>query len=261
VSHRRPTRSVLAGLTLLVLPLALGACGSSAATPTPTSTATAVEITAAPTPTATTVTSAAPSEAAASGAPAASPAIIHGTTGEIVNETDGYTITLPDGWLRLDLSQSDLSSVMQSAGGMSDDLAALMQDQATTMALSGVHFWAVKTGEQAGYAPNANIIKQPAMSASLDLIEQLSVSQLESMDMLQGRKVAHQQVTLPSGQALQLRYEVGAKDSSSANVTATIVQYLVMRETGQYILTVTGLDGDAAAAAAESMATSWTFPS
>ncbi len=65
---------------------------------------------------------------------------------------------------------------------------------------------------------------------------------------------------LPSGEALHLRYEVGAKDAANADITATIVQYLLMRDDGQYILTVTGADGNAAAAEAKSMAESWNFP-
>ncbi len=253
----RPGRSAIAGLTLLALVVA--ACGGAAATPTPT----AVEITAAPTvaPTPVPATSA-PSQAAASGGPVASAAaVIDGTTGKIVNETDGYAITLPEGWLRIDMNAQDMAAVMQSAAGLSDDMATMMENQAATMALSGVDFWAIKTGDVgAGFASNANIIKQPSLNISLDLIEQLSVNQLESLDMLAGRKVAHDRVQLPSGEALHLRYEVGAKDAANADITATIVQYLLARDDGQYILTVTGADGAATAATAESMAKSWSFP-
>ena len=178
-----------------------------------------------------------------------------------LNETDGYAITLPEGWLRIDMNAQDMAAVMQSAAGLSDDMATMMESQAATMALSGVDFWAIKTGDVgAGFASNANIIKQPSLNVSLDLIEQLSVNQLESLDMLGGRKVGHDRVQLPSGEALHLRYEVGAKDAADADITATIVQYLLARDDGQYILTVTGADGDATASAAESMAESWSFP-
>jgi len=250
----RSTRPLL--LASGVVALVVAACGAS----TPSPSATPVEITAAPTLAPTPV----PSEAAAaSDAPASSAAaIVQGTTGTIVNQTDGYSITLPDGWLRLDLSASDVSSVMDAAAGMSDDLASMMQSQAATLAMSGVNFWAIKTDDLgAGFASNANIIRQPSVGVSLDLLEQLSVNQLESMDMLEGRKVGHDRVSLPAGDALHLRYEIGAKDASSADVTATIVQYLVVHGDGQYILTVTGLDGDAVSAAAQAMAGSWSFPS
>jgi hypothetical protein len=256
----RPTRlsrPAIAGLTLVACIAA--ACGNAPASASPTP----VEITAAPTLAPTPVPSVEPSSATASGTPDASAgAVIHGTTGEIVNETDGYAITLPDGWLRLDLSADDLSAVMESAAGMSDDLATMMQSQAATMAMAGVHFWAIKTGEMDdGFASNANIIRQPSIGVGLDMIEQLSVNQLESLDMLGGRKVAHDRVTLPAGEAIHLRYQVAAKDASAADITATIVQYLIVHDDGQFILTVTGPDGEQAAAEAAAMAESWTFAS
>jgi hypothetical protein len=260
----RPTRTPRPLLLLAsgAVALVIAACGATT-TPSPTP----VEITAAPTlaPTAVPSEASAPSDPSgppASEAPASSGgAVLHGTTGTIVNETDGYSITLPDGWLRLDLSATDVASVMESAAGMSEDMAAMMQSQASTLAMSGVDFWAVKTGDVgAGFASNANIIRQPSVGISLDLIEPLSVNQLESMDMLQGRKVGHDRVALPAGDALHLRYEIGAKDASDTDVTATIVQYLIAHGDGQYILTVTGLDGEAVSAAGRAMAESWSFP-
>jgi len=257
----RPVRPMRAGLTIAAVLALVAACSGSAAVPSPTP----VEITAAPTqpPSPSAAASPSPSEAVArgEGGPSSSPSIkIQGTTGKVVNETDGYTITLPDGWLRLDMSAGDLTQILQSAAGMSDDMAAMMQDQAANMALSGVHFWAVKTDDVGqGFASNANIIRQPSMGVSLDLIEQLSVNQLESLDVLGGAKVAHEHVHLPAGEALRLSYAIQAKDASNADLTATIVQYLIIRDDGQFILTLTGTDADETASVADSMAKSWTF--
>ena len=121
------------------------------------------------------------------------------------------------------MNAQDMAAVMQSAAGLSDDMATMMENQAATMALSGVAFWAFDMGDVgAGFASNVNIIKQPSLNISLDLIEQLSVNQLESLDMLAGRKVASEsRARSPAGEALHLTYEVGAKDAANADITAT----------------------------------------
>ena len=247
MTDRRAIAISIALTTLLV-----AGCGASTA-PSPTAAAAAI-ITASPVASATASASAAASPSASSGD------LFSGTTGRITNETDGYTITLPDGWLRLDMSAEDIDAMVSAASASSPETAAVLESQMGALILAGVKFWAIQTDSQDfAFPSNANIIEQPMAGATLDLLEQITVAQLEQSETTSGGTVAHERVDLPSGEALHLNYLLKTTDATGAAVEATVEQFAIPHGSKMLILSIAGIDPAKTVADADRMARSLTF--
>ncbi len=227
----------LGGVTTAILSAVLvAACSGSAASSAPASASAAPS--ASP--------SVAASAAVASTAPSASAGASLATSGRIVDAANGYAITIPDGWVRIDLTDKDLATFMQAAASMSPELAASMSGQIQTMLSSGLVLFGLdpKTGTS-----NVNVLKLASARMSLDVLQQLNESQLKSAGI--GTDMVSEKVTLASGDAVHFAYGIKA----TTGTTVTIEQFLLINGNNQYIVSVTG----AAAATARSIAESVSF--
>jgi hypothetical protein len=247
---------VARALVVAASALLLVACGSSTATTAPTETSTPLS---APTE------APAPSEAPPSKAPPASVAAEPGpslaTEGRIVDTANGYAVTLPDGWVRLDLSGEDVDQFLQSGvDAMAPEAAEAFKEQVRSAAASGIKLFAIdQNGITPEFVTNANVLVIPTGGVSLDLIESTVVSQLETTLPNINGEIETERVTLPSGEALHISYVLGLQPEGGSDVDVAIHQFLMVGDTSGVYLTVSGLPGDETADKALELAQTFEF--
>ena len=120
-----PIRRLGGAFSISLLAIALVACGGS----TPTTAVTPVPATQVTPPPASVAPDASSPAASSGGVPGPSLA----TTGRIEVADKGFALTLPDGWTRVDLAQSDLDAMIEAAGNVDPALAAQYSAQIKAM--------------------------------------------------------------------------------------------------------------------------------
>jgi len=215
-----PMRRLGGALSITLLSIALSACGGS----TPSTALTTDPPTQASTPPSSTAREASPTAASA-----ATPGAGIATTGRIEVKEQGFAVTLPDGWTRVDLSASDMGAIMEAAGNVDPALAEQYNAQIQAMLASGLAVYAFGPDP----ATNVNVMAIPGAGLSLDLLEQMNTAQIEA---LAGTDVTAERITLPGGDAIHYRYEL-----STAGMPAgtSIDQYLMVAGAKQLVITVT----------------------
>jgi hypothetical protein len=231
-----PIRRLGGAISITMLSVALAGCGGS----TPTATATpAAQVTASPSseaPSAPVTPDTSPSASAAGGGGLA-------TTGRIEVTDKGYALTLPDGWKRIDVSQTDLTAMMEAAGVADPALAAQYKGQIQAMLAAGLSFFAL--GPEG--ASNLNVLAIPGAGMSLDLLEQLNTGQIKAMA---GGDVNVERLTLPAGESIHYRYAISGQGTGTG---ASIDQYLLLAGDTQLVVTATNASEAEATAIANSI--------
>jgi len=216
------TRAIaIAGVALLAIVAA--ACGGSPATPAPATTSQ-------PAATASTAPSSEPSPSvAATASPTAAASVA--TTGRIAVPEHRFSVTLPEGWTRIDLGAQDIDAMLNAAGSMNPDLADLYSQQIRAMAAQGLVVFAF--GPDAGMGSNLNILSTPTMGLSLDFLEQANLAQLKA---LTNGEIASERVQLPAGEAIHLSYSMSAGTGMPA---PSIEQYFLLNGDKQLVVSIT----------------------
>lgn len=233
-----PTRPrTIAAVSLLTVLLA--ACGGASGSTEP-SAAASVAPTQAPTVAPATVapTSAAPSVAAS---PTAGPSLA--TSGRIEIADKGLAVTLPDGWTRIDLTSGDLEAILEAAGSLSPDMAALQSEQLRNLVKAGLVVFAFGPDANSG---NVNIMSLPSGGLSLDLLEQVNKAQVSQ---LADGDVTVERVKLPAGEAIHFAYQL----QGTPGLSPSIEQYLLLVGDQQLVISVTSGTPDDAKAIAGSV--------
>jgi hypothetical protein len=211
----------MAGVALLTIVAA--ACGGSPAVPNPTSTSQ-------PAAPASTAPSSEPSPSVPATASASAAASV-ATTGRIVVPEHRFSVTLPEGWTRIDLGAQDIDAMLNAAGSMNPDLADLYSQQIRAMAAQGLVVFAF--GPDAGMGSNLNILSTPSMGLSLDFLEQANLAQLKA---LTNGEIASERVQLPAGEAIHLSYSMSAGTGMPAS---SIEQYFLLNGDKQLVVSIT----------------------
>ncbi len=162
MNGRRPALTALAIATLLTATIACTAIPLFAPTPTPTSTPTH-------TPTAT---------------PTVTPTPVPTGTSFADSEL-GYQLTVPPGWIVINLTAEDLEARIQQAGEANPDLAPLLEAYASTVAQGArlVAFDPDPAQSAIGYMGNIVVIAVdfPAIGMSLEDVVQATAQSLEAL--------------------------------------------------------------------------------
>jgi hypothetical protein len=221
ISSTRTRAIAIAGVALLAIVAA--ACGGSPATPAPATTSQ-------PAATASTAPSSEPSPSvAATASPTAAASVA--TTGRIAVPEHRFSVTLPEGWTRIDLGAQDIDAMLNAAGSMNPDLADLYSQQIRAMAAQGLVVFAF--GPDAGMGSNLNILSTPSMGLSLDFLEQANLAQLKA---LTNGEIASERVQLPAGEAIHLSYSMSAGTGMPA---PSIEQYFLLNGDKQLVVSIT----------------------
>lgn len=177
--------------------------------------------------------------------------------GRIINREHGYAVTLPDGWLRMDLDEEFMELFAQELGSdAAEELVDMFGDQLQAMIASGMSLIAFRAAEllEAEFATNVNVLSVPSGGMSLDMLERLNRGQIEQLPGFSGG-ISTERVQLPAGEALYLSYSL-----VEGTTRGETHQYLYLAGGKQHWLTVSGLAGDAILAdEAHQMAESFEF--
>lgn len=224
-------RRLAGALSISLLSIVLAACGGSApsASGAPTTAATSAPPSVGPEP----------SPSAGAATPAASLA----TTGRIVVADKGFAVTLPDGWTRVDVTPEALEAAME-ASELDPALAAQYEAQIKSLLGTGLSIFAFGPDPSAG--TQVTVLALPGMGLSLDLLDQINRSQLES---LAEGDIVSERITLPAGDAIHYRYRLGAEGTGGA----TLDQYFVLVGANQLVVTATNATESDAKAIADSI--------
>ncbi len=162
-------------------------------------------------------------------------------TGRIVNHEHGYALTLPDGWLRVELDEAFLDALTDELGSEEavGEFLAQFGEQLRAMVAAGMSLIAFREeGLLTESASNLNVLILPSGGMSLDALESLNIAQIQTLPAF-GGEIESERVELPAGEAVYLTYTLADGETG-----ARIHQYLFVAEGNQYWLTVTGRDGD-----------------
>jgi hypothetical protein len=222
--HAPRQRPAAAAALVLLLTVALGACGAAAESAAPSQAATPAP-TVAPTP--------APTPAAT---PEPTPAVTPdggepvGRTGRIEVPESGFAITLPDGWIELPLDAQQIEAILANLPPdvVTDDLKA----QLPLLIQSGVKLWAFDVSA-ATAGQNLNVIVQPG-AIPVSLLASLAEASLSQIPALT-KEPEIKTITIDGVDAVSASYTIksGSMESSGMQVYASNNNKL-------YIFTVTG---------------------
>ncbi len=223
-----------AGLaTSVVAAMIVAACGGTAASSVAP---TARPVTAAPSPTARPVPS-----VAASVAPSEAAALPR--HGRIDIASDGYGVTLPDNWFRIDLTKADIDAFVKAGkGGFGPGMTDQLANQLSALVSQGISLFAYRfADEQAGLGTNLNVLVLPSGGMDIDALENLNIGQLQS---IVGKDVtiAHTREKLPAGDAIRIAYTIPASTTTNGQ-TVALIQHLVLAPDKQLVLTCTAPGG------------------
>ena len=138
----RMTSSITSAPRLLgvaAVALVAAACGATPAASTPAAPSTSPATTASSAPS---VAPSASASASASAAASASAGASVATTGRIVIPDQGFAVTLPNGWTRIDLAAQDMDALIEAAGAQNPQLAQSYTQQIDAMAAQGLVLFA-----------------------------------------------------------------------------------------------------------------------
>ncbi len=233
-----PSRRARAPLaSALVFAIVAVACGGSAPS-TSTSPDPTLSPTRSPAPSPSTME---PSPLPVETAPPAATVEPVATTGRIVDASNGYTITLPDGWVRIDLTEQDIEAAVRIGfDAISPEAAELLVEQVSAMSAAGIKLFAIdEDGATLELVPNVSIAVIPSAGLALGLLEHTIVAQLRNaLPTLEG-EIESERLALPAGESLRIAYDIGTGEAAGGQ-SVRVQQYLIVGETSGYFVTVTG---------------------
>ena len=216
-------------LALIATGLLLALLAGCRAQPTPTPP---------PTPTPTPVPTATAPAAAPTMPPSAS------TEGWPVYEVpdEQFAIALPPTWGNVDMNPANFQASLTAVQEKYPDVADLVQGEAVALINAGVSFFGFDpTSEalKAGGATDASVQRQRmGTNVTLEQVRQLVLTQLENTESIQ-KPVATQITDLAAGgQALEVSFRANVTDRNGAPLELQVIQYLALRKTDLYVVTL-----------------------
>src|SRR4029077_15909484 len=155
----------------------------------------------------------------------------------------GYAVTLPKNWFRVDLTKEDVEAFIKAGSGslgpgMTDQLSAQM----SALVSSGISLFAYRFADaNSVIGTNLNVIVLPSMGLDLDTLESLNINQLQGI-VGKDVKIDHTRETLPGGEGLRIAYAIPASARTNGQLVG-LVQHLVVGPDKQLILTCTAPGG------------------
>lgn len=153
----------------------------------------------------------------------------------------GFAIALPPRWEQIDMDAQTLEASLEMLGDENPEMATLLSGQASSLVISGIKFFGFDVSVEAvstGFATNVNVLSQPlGMEMSLDVFTQVTVAQLENMELVKGR-VSQRRVNLSTGEAVELKYRMEMQVPYGGTVTIAVTQYAFIRGEDAYVITL-----------------------
>jgi hypothetical protein len=157
-------------------------------------------------------------------------------------DSQGFSIGLPPNWIKFDLSEGDLQTIMSSLSTANPTLASALSGQVASMVAQGAKLYAFDgNGDVAakGFATNLNLIKEDAPSdMDLDKLAQSAISEMkQQLNLNDSIKFFKNRINVNSGEALRLQYDLSLNMPNGKPIPLSFTQYLVIDSGSAYILT------------------------
>lgn len=155
--------------------------------------------------------------------------------------SDGYGVALPPNWQKVDFDATKLSEMLKTLNDKNPQFASLISSQSQQLVAANVKFFAFDLSSEAlssGFVTNANILRDSlTFSVPLDTYVQLNVQNLQKSAAV-SKNLSHKRVTLASGDAEQVQYQLSLT-TSQGKTTASTMQYLMIHNGAGYVMTFT----------------------
>ena len=225
-------RARRATVLLVLVAAAATGCGSTAspagssarsasASPTPSSSPRPIPV-------------ATPSPAAS---PSASPSAAMATTGRIVNAAEGYALTLPTGWVRLDPNPASMDAYLNSLNGARPEARQLVEAAAAAFRSGLAIFVAFDTSSLTLKSfSDLAVIRAPGTGLTLETLLPLTAGQLKTVPSIV-QPIRTSIVTLPAGRAGKLVYAIRMPVAGLGTITITAIQFVLIKSGSMYVVT------------------------
>jgi hypothetical protein len=146
-----------------------------------------------------------------------------------------FTITLPEGWQKVDMTPAAIDSLLKVVSTTNPQLVGTLQQQLMAAFASGVVYWAMDF-RNLTYTSNVMVLeKDVPQGMSLVLIE--AIDKAAVADVSGMHLISTALVRPPAGTMLEIRASLKAKDASGNSFTAKEDQFYFLRQTHLYVLT------------------------
>lgn len=155
---------------------------------------------------------------------------------------DGFSVALPASWQPFELSAADMQASLDQVAARNPELARAFSGQLSTMAASGIKFFAIDAGvdfAKVGFATNLNVLID-RVSPTVALADYLEANhrQLESMDSIV-KPVKRREIQLGGHPAGIFEYQMVLDPRAGTKVAIT--QVFAVTPKGGMVFTFTTL--------------------
>jgi hypothetical protein len=158
-------------------------------------------------------------------------------------QAEGFAIGLPPGWVKFDLSQGDLDTILASMSQSNPNLASALSGQVASLMAQGIKLYAVDQNSIAGtgFATNLNIAKEPSSDvANLDQLAKQAMDEIKTQfNTSQNITFFKNRADLNSGQAERVMYNLNLNMPNGQPLSVAFTQYLAIYGGNAFILTYT----------------------
>lgn len=155
---------------------------------------------------------------------------------------DGFSVELPAAWQPLELSAADMQASLDQVAARNPELARAFSGQLTTMAASGIKFFAIDAGvdfAKIGFATNLNVlIDRVSPTVALSDYLEANKRQLETIDSVE-KPVKWREIQLGGHPAGLFEYQMALDPKTGSKVTIT--QVFAISPKGALVFTFTTL--------------------
>jgi hypothetical protein len=172
-----------------------------------------------------------------SAAPSPSPSAGMATTGRIVNTADGYALTLPAGWVRLDPNPASMDAYLSSLSGARPEARQLVEAAAAAFRSGLLIFLAFDTSSLTVKSfSDLAVIRAPSGGLTLEALLPLTATQLKTVPSIV-QPIRTSIVTLPAGKAGKLVYAIRMPVAGLGTITITAIQFVLIKAGSMYVVT------------------------
>lgn len=148
---------------------------------------------------------------------------------------DGYSMTMPAGWTAIAVGPDDMALLLNLLGTSSPDLASLVQNILDLTHGRPSMVGADLRDTSLAVPPNVTVLIQPSLGLSLDLVAPVVEQVVNRIPGVTGGST-NQKVTLPSGDAVRIDYQV---QPASGGATISLRTFVIVRGSQTFLFTFT----------------------
>ena len=159
------------------------------------------------------------------------------TTGRIVNAAEGYALTLPTGWVRLDPNPASMDAYLNSLNGARPEARQLVEAAAAAFRSGLAIFLAFDTSSLTLKSfSDLAVIRAPGTGLTLETLLPLTAGQLKTVPSIV-QPIRTSIVTLPAGRAGKLVYAIRMPVAGLGMITITAIQFVQIKSGSMYVVT------------------------